>query len=391
MALEKGTIFNPELVSDLVNKVRGKSSLAALSRQTPIPFNGLKELVFSMDSDVSVVAESGAKAHGGVTLTPKTIIPIKVEYGARISDEFMYAAEEDQINILKAFNDGFAIKVARGLDLMALHGVNPKTGSASTVIGNNHFDYEVMQLVSYDSSSPAPDANIESAVQLVQGSGASVSGAIFSPIFSAALANYKVNGVKVYPELSWGASPEAVNGLRVQINETVSAVSSQDRAIVGDFENAFRWGYAKEIPLEIIQYGDPDNTGSDLKGHNQIYLRAEIYLGWGILDPASFERVVSPTSVSVSSATADGTSGSVTSTKITIVLSSDVVGLKAEHFTLENGTGQAAPGSLSGSGKNYVLSLASVTTGGTVTMKIAAIGGYTFPTAGTSVTVHKGA
>ena len=352
MALEKGTIFNPELVSDLVNKVRGKSSLAALSRQTPIPFNGLKELVFSMDSDVSVVAESGAKAHGGVTLTPKTIIPIKVEYGARISDEFMYAAEEDQINILKAFNDGFAIKVARGLDLMALHGVNPKTGSASTVIGNNHFDYEVMQLVSYDSSSPAPDANIESAVQLVQGSGASVSGAIFSPIFSAALANYKVNGVKVYPELSWGASPEAVNGLRVQINETVSAVSSADRAIVGDFENAFRWGYAKEIPLEIIQYGDPDNTGSDLKGHNQIYLRAEIYLGWGILDPASFARVVSPASVSVSSATADGTSGSVTSTKITIVLSSDVVGLKAEHFTLENGTGQAAPGSLSGSGKN---------------------------------------
>ena len=61
---------------------------------------------------------------------------------------------------------------------------------------------------------------------------------------------------------------------------------------VGDFENAFKWGYAKEIPLEIIEYGDPDNSGNDLKGYNQVYLRAEVYLGWGILDPEAFARIV---------------------------------------------------------------------------------------------------
>ena len=30
--------------------------------------------------------------------------------------------------------------------------------------------------------------------------------------------------------------------------------------------------------MEIIQYGDPDNSGKDLKGYGQIYIRAEVYL-----------------------------------------------------------------------------------------------------------------
>ena len=191
--LSKGSLFNPQLVTDLVNKVSGKSSLAIMSAQTPIPFNGQKEFVFTMDSEVDVVAESGAKSHGGVTLTPRTIVPIKIEYGARVSDEFMFAAEEDQVNILKSFNDGFAKKVARGLDLMAFHGINPRSGAASAVIGANHFDSAVTQRVSYNSADP--DANIEAAVSLVQGSGGDVSGLAMAPAFSAALAGLKVNGV----------------------------------------------------------------------------------------------------------------------------------------------------------------------------------------------------
>ena len=35
----------------------------------------------------------------------------------------------------------------------------------------------------------------------------------------------------------------------------------------------------------------PDNSGLDLKGYNQVYLRAEAYLGWGVLAPEAFARV----------------------------------------------------------------------------------------------------
>ncbi len=292
MVLNKGSLFDPVLVKDLVNKVQGVSSLAQLSQQKPIPFNGQKEFTFTMDSEIDVVAESGKKSHGGVSLAPRTIVPIKVEYGARVSDEFMFAADEERIGILKAFNDGFAKKVARGLDLMAFHGVNPRTGDASAVIGDNHFDNLVDQTVEADNGLPNPNDDVEAAIALVQGSGADVTGMAMSPTFRSALAKEKdQQGNPLFGELAWGNSPGAINGLPVQVNRTVSDMSDDVRAYVGDFSNAFKWGYAKQIPLKVIEYGDPDNSGNDLQGYNQVYLRAEVFLGWGILDEDAFARI----------------------------------------------------------------------------------------------------
>ncbi|WP_461223830.1 phage major capsid family protein [Lacticaseibacillus suihuaensis] len=289
--LSKSNLFDPTLVSDLINKVKGKSSIAVLSKQTPIAFNGQKEFTFTMDSDIDVVAENGKKTHGGVSIAPITIVPIKVEYGARVSDEFLYGSEEYKLDALKAFNEGYAKKLARGLDIMAFHGLNPRTKAASTVIGDNHFDKAVTQAVTFTDANP--DQNIESAVAMIQGAEGSVSGLALDPQFSAALAAMRTsdtNNVRLFPELAWGANPGAINGLPSDINTTVGA-GTDDVAILGDFANMFKWGYAKEIPLEVIQYGDPDNSGQDLKGYNQVYLRSETYLGWGILDASSFARV----------------------------------------------------------------------------------------------------
>lgn len=288
--LSKGTLFDPQLVTDLINKVKGKSSLAKLGTQQPIPFNGMKEFTFTMDSEIDIVAENGEKTHGGVSLAPVTIVPIKFEYGARVSDEFMYASEEAKVDILKAFNEGFAAKVAKGLDIAAFHGFNPRTGSASSVVGNNHFDSKVTQTVTYVAASI--DDNIESAIALVEGSDGEVSGMALSPTARQALAALKNSAnERLYPELAWGGQPGTINGLAVDVNKTVSN-GDVDEAIVGDFANMFKWGYAKEIPMKVIEYGDPDNSGKDLQGYNQVYIRAEIYLGWGILDASSFARII---------------------------------------------------------------------------------------------------
>ncbi len=288
--LSKGSLFDPELVKDLINKVKGSSSVAALSAQTPIPFNGRKEFTFTMDSEIDVVAENGKKSHGGISLDPVTIVPIKVEYGARISDEFLYASEEEQLDILKAFNDGFAKKVASGLDIMVFHGFNPRSGAASDVIGTNHFDAKTTQTITYDSS--APDANIEAAIAVIEGSDGDVTGMAIAPkVRSDLAAMTKQNGEKLYPDFVFGGKPKTLGAHTLSINKTV-AVGNVDAAIIGDFANMFKWGYAKEIPMEIIKYGDPDNSGKDLKGYNQVYIRAEAYLGWGILDGSSFARIV---------------------------------------------------------------------------------------------------
>ena len=288
--LSKGNLFDPVLVKDLISKVKGKSSIAVLSAQEPIPFNGRKEFTFTMDSEIDVVAENGKKSHGGVTIDPVTILPIKVEYGARISDEFLYASEEEQLDILKAFNDGFAKKVASGIDIMAFHGLNPRTGQASAVIGDNHFDAKVTQTVNY--ASATPDANIEAAISMIEGADGDVTGMAIAPAVRSDLAAMtKQSGEKLYPEFAFGGKPSSLGAYGLNINKTV-ATGDVDKAIIGDFTNMFKWGYAKEIPMEIIKYGDPDNSGKDLKGYIQVYIRAEAYLGWGILDGNSFARIV---------------------------------------------------------------------------------------------------
>lgn len=287
--LSKATLFDPKLVTDVMNKVKGKSSLAVLSRQEPIPFNGSKEFIFSMDSEIDIVAENGKYSHGGATFEPITIIPIKVEYGARVSEEFLNATEEEQIEVLKNFNEGFSKKLASGMDLAAFHGVNPRTGQASAVVGDNHFDAKVTQTVNYDAD--APDKNIEAAIAMVEGADGEVTGIAIAPAVRTALAAMtKSNGEKLYPEFAFGGKPAYLGSNALDINKTV-AVGDVDKAIVGDFANRVKWGYAKEIKMEVIPYGDPDNTGIDLKGSGQVYIRCQTYIGWGIFDGDSFARV----------------------------------------------------------------------------------------------------
>lgn len=291
--LAKGTLLPTQVVEEMFNAVTGKSSLAKLSGQKPIPFNGTTEFVFSLDKEVDIVAENGAKSNGGATVAAKVIRPIKFEYGVRVSDEFMYGTEEYRMNVLRTFAEGASRKMARGFDIGAFHGVNPRTGTASAVIGTENFDSLVTaNTVTYTAATA--DANIDAAIALL--GDADATGIAMSPAMRSAIAAMTANGLRKYPELAFGGQPANLGALTLDVNSTVSFGNTQaagDHAIVGDFQNAFRWGYAKEIPLEVIEYGNPDNDANagDLKGHNQVYLRAEFFIGWAILAPTSFARV----------------------------------------------------------------------------------------------------
>ena len=309
--VSRGENFSAHLLQEIFSKVKGKSSVAKLCGQDPIPFNGIKEFTFSMDSEIDIVAENGAKGNGGATLGAVTIVPIKVEYGARVSDEFLYASDEEAISILSAWTDGFQKKLAKGLDLMAFHGINPRTGSSSLVIGNNHFDYQVPggNKVTYDGT--APDDNVDAALGKIADAGYEANGIVIAPAMRDAIAALKVNGARKYPEFAWGATPENLGQMKLDSNITVSANSSLDRAIIGDFQNAFKWGMAKDLGLEVIEYGNPDNDGTlgDLKGHNQVYLRSEAYLGWGILDPYAFALIAAASGGETGATGATGETG----------------------------------------------------------------------------------
>lgn len=291
------TLFPAELTNEMINLVKGKSSLAKLSAAKPLPFTGETAWTFALDKEVDVVAENGAKSNGGATLGQVTINPVKIEYGVRISNEFQYAAEEIQLQYLRAFADGFAAKAARAIDIMAFHGLNPRTDTAAAnTIGTNHFDAKVSQTVNFVAAS-AQD-NITNAIALIEAAEHEVTGMAFAPAFRSALAAIKQgtnSNLPLFPELQWGATPATINGVAVDTNSTVSFGSNTvDRAVIGNFRDFFRWGFARQIPIEIIEYGNPDNdaTAGDLKGHNQIYLRGEMFIGWGILVSEAFARII---------------------------------------------------------------------------------------------------
>lgn len=281
------TGFPSELIKDVFVTAKGHSSLAKLSKQEPLPFSGTDIMVFTLDGEVNLVAEGAAKGQHTGANTAVKMVPLKVEYGQRVSDEFLRCSDEKRLDYMTAFTDGFGKKIARGLDIMAMHGVNPKTGVAAASIGTNSFDTNTaVNAVTYTAGTP--DANVESAIAAI--GDADLTGIAIDKTFASDLAKVKANGVPQYPELAWGANPERINGVASDVNSTVSSVATK-HAYLGDFENSFRWGYADIINFEVIEYGDPDNSGNDLKGFNQVYLRAEAWFGWAILDGSAFARI----------------------------------------------------------------------------------------------------
>lgn len=293
-SLKAGTLFKPELVKELISKVQGKSVLAKLSAQTPIPFNGTEQFIFNLEGNAQIVGEGAQKSAGKATLTSKVIKPIKFVYQARITDEFKYASEEKQIQYLQSFSDGFAKKIAEAFDIAALHGLEPKSMTDASFRATNSFDGQITaNVVTY--AEATFDDNIDAAVQQVTAKGGTVTGIAISPVGGQALAKIKdTNKNPLYPEFRFGQNPNSFYGMASDINKNLTVTggtAETDHAIVGDFQNMFKWGYAENIPLEIIEYGDPDGAGRDLKAYNEICLRAEAFIGWGILDTEAFARV----------------------------------------------------------------------------------------------------
>ena len=286
--LTRGTNLPTAVENEIFSLVRGKSTLAKLSGAKPIPFNGVTEFVFGMDKEADIVAENGAKSNGGGTFTPVVIRPIKMEYGMRTSDEFRWGTEEYRMDVWRQFAEGAATKFARGIDIAAFHGQNPRTGAASAVVGTNNFDSLVENIVGYDAS--APDTNIDDALALIDSVDASANGIGIAPKMASDIAKMTVNGARKYPDFAFGAVPANLGAMTLDKNSTVA--KNNNMAYLGDF-SAFRWGYASGVKYEVIEYGNPDNDADagDLKGHNQVYLRAEVFVGWGILAKTFFSII----------------------------------------------------------------------------------------------------
>lgn len=295
-SMKAGTLFTPELVTEIMSKVQGHSTLAKLSGQKPMPFNGVEQFIFNLDGNAQIVGEGEQKLGNTATVTSKIIKPMKFVYQARITDEFKYASQEKRLDFLKHYADGFAKKMAEAFDIAAIHGLEPRSMTDASFKATNSFDGVITgNVVPYDAT--AIDDNIDAAVNTIVVNGNEVTGIALSPQAGQDMSKIKQGTdvkVPLYPEFRFGQRPDNFFNMTLDMNKTLSTTGGTakvDHAIVGDFQNMFKWGYAENIPLEVIEYGDPDGSGRDLKAYNEILLRAEAFIGWGILDEKAFARV----------------------------------------------------------------------------------------------------
>ena len=279
-----------EIADGMVKKTLSTSTIAKLSAQEPMRFGKTDIITFNDLPRAQFVEENGDKESTSGSFASVTAAPHKAQVTMRFSQEVQWADDEHQLGVLRTLASAGADALSRALDLGVFHRINPLNGQAITTWTN--YINATTKRVELGKGGSDPDADFRAAAGLIINdldTGVQVTGAALDPKFTWALANLMVkDGAGVtstprYPQLGLGADVSSFMGVPVAVGSTVSgrpeAADTKVRAIVGDFTGGIRWGIQKELPVELITYGDPDGQG-DLKRKNQIALRLEIVYGW---------------------------------------------------------------------------------------------------------------
>lgn len=281
--------------SEIFTKNINEGVLATISGQLPeLKIGSTDFFVFDSAGGVELVGENSQKSgadHGISTVQARTY---KVQKTVRISNELEYYDEDQLAEVIDNIAGVVLKEVSRAVDLLAIHGINPSTGEVSPLIS----DYLLKESngVNIVEATSDAEADITSASDKLLEKGRTATAVAFDPKFVGSLAKVKdVDGRQKFPELGLGFKISSFQQLPAVAGDTVSARREMGEnatvsAVMGDFENSFKWGIARDVELELIRYGDPDGKG-DLKRHNQVAIRAEAYVGFVFADPASFAVV----------------------------------------------------------------------------------------------------
>lgn len=269
--------------------------LARLAPSDPeIKVGSTDHFTFTTTPKAELVGEGANKSSNDGTPTKKTAKTYKVQITYRFSQDLMWADEDYQTGVVDALVSNVATAISRALDLVAIHGINPKTGEISSSV-SDYFD-KAGNGVSRVVATGDVQADLETAASDLQEAGYIATGIALDPVFAGQLARKKDGENRpLYPELGLGFGFDSFQGLAAAASDTVSGRQELEssevsiQAILGDWR-AFKWGVARELPLETIEYGDPDGAG-DLKRTNEIAIRAEAVFGFVIFDGNAFSII----------------------------------------------------------------------------------------------------
>lgn len=286
MAMDTTKIKLPaEVTQAIINKVGNTSTIAALSPSTPQLFLNEDYIVFNGAAEAEVVAEGQKKSAYEQTASSITGKKFKVQCTTRVTEELKWADEDNRLEIISSIQEDQTKAIARALDYVIYHAINPKSGEKLT-------GYEALTTNAVTVQDSGDDiANVDALADAVNEY--EINGVALSRTWASRLRKLRVpaTGMRFYPEIPINLAAGTLDGIPAATSTTVDGAKATTPTkvlgIMGDY-SLIKWGMIRDIWAEVIQYGDPDQTGVDLKAHNQIAYRTEAMFSYAVLDPQAF-------------------------------------------------------------------------------------------------------
>ena len=285
MALDTTKVLLPKEVATVITQTaKDTSTIAALSPSEPQLFLDKDYMVFTGNSEAEVVAEGAQKSSYDESLTQVVGKRFKVVTTTRVTSELQWADEDSQLEIIDSIQRDQAQALGRVLDYVVYHAFDPK--KKAKLEGFTALDDTAVAVTATDDRVADIDALAEAVNDRYD-----INGLALSKTMANELRKIRVpsTGQRFYPEIPLNLQVGQLEGVPAATSGTVNGRLITDAptnvlAFMGDF-SLIRWGMVRDIYSEIIQYGDPDQTGADLKAHNQIAYRTEAMYSYAILDP----------------------------------------------------------------------------------------------------------
>lgn len=286
MAMDTTKIKLPaEVTQAIINKVGNTSTIAALSPSTPQLFLNEDYMVFNGAAEAEVVAEGQKKSSYEQTASYITGKKFKVQCTTRVTEELKWADEDNRLEIINSIQEDQTKAIARALDYVIYHAINPKSGTKLD-------GYDALTANAVTVTDSEDDiANVDALADAVNEY--EINGVALSRTWASRLRKLRVpaTGMRFYPEIPINLAAGTLDGIPAATSTTVdgkkATTPTKVLGIMGDY-SLIKWGMIRDIWAEVIQYGDPDQTGVDLKAHNQIAYRTEAMFSYAVLDPKAF-------------------------------------------------------------------------------------------------------
>lgn len=286
MAMDTTKIKLPaEVTQAIINKVGNTSTIAALSPSTPQLFLNEDYMVFNGAAEAEVVAEGQTKSSYEQTASYITGKKFKVQCTTRVTEELKWADEDNRLEIISSIQEDQTKAIARALDYVIYHAINPKSGTKLD-------GYTALTANAVAVTDSGDDiANVDALADAVNEY--EINGVALSRTWASRLRKLRVpaTGMRFYPEIPINLAAGTLDGIPAATSTTVDGAKATTPTkvlgIMGDY-SMIKWGMIRDIWAEVIQYGDPDQTGVDLKAHNQIAYRTEAMFSYAVLEPKAF-------------------------------------------------------------------------------------------------------